>query len=152
MCCRRSVNWRACLSIWRHDVDQGDRSADCWHPGRAQESVGAIREISGTIEKLSEISSTIAAVFATRISQAAKQHSASKAGSAQVDGRRQQPPQARVRLVPQFDSRRPTMQRLAFFARPFWRLVPVLPRCLKLTLMEWRERYRSNASTFCSLT
>ena len=96
-----------------------------------QESVNAIKEISGTIEKLSEISSTIAAAveeqgaatqeISRNVQQAAQgtqqvslnitdvQRGASETGSASVAGalggaiavRRQQPPQARGRQVPQ---------------------------------------------------
>ena len=101
-----------------------------------QESVGAIKEISDTIEKLSEISSTIAAAveeqgaatqeISRNVQQAAQgtqqvssnitdvQRGASETGSAssqvlsaaQIAVRRQQPPQARGRQVPRYGARR----------------------------------------------
>ena len=106
-----------------------------------QDSVTAIKGISGTIEKLSEISSTIAAAveeqgaatqeISRNVQQAAQgtqqvssnitdvQRGASETGIGLFAGvvggadavRRQQPPQARGREVPRYGSRRLTRRR-----------------------------------------
>ncbi len=113
--------------------DRRDRPADQWHPGgRPRDSVNAIREISGTIERLSEISSAIAAAveeqgaatqeISRNVQQAAqgtpaglfKHHRCAawrrrdRAGlvAGAVGGTvavgRQQSPQARSRQIPEF--------------------------------------------------